>query len=321
MSATNDIDLIASVLSDWWYYTVELAPGKVATGQYSPRTPMLPRMLMRNCNLRGQACLDIGSMEGLMPMLMARQGARKVLATDAVPHCLKKMSAVQRLYGVGFEFQQVGLIYDLAAKLAGHGGFDFINLSGVLYHVFSPLHVLAGVRPLLKKGGLMIVATNVMRRNDYAAEFNHQGRLQTELNTFWYPSIPLLESWIRTFQMVPIDFIYMPHTEVNPANYVPGLDSGYLAVVCRAVEAPQYPDPWTASMRDASWETMALCNQAMLKGQAESTISYLGNGARNDLEEDTKGIVIWDHIHDPGRSVASVDDPRNSHVFHLADAF
>jgi SAM-dependent methyltransferase len=259
-------------------------------------------------------------MEGLMPMLMVRQGARKVLATDAVPHCLKKMRAVQRLYGVGFEFQQVGLIYDLAAKLAGHGGFDFINLSGVLYHVFSPLHVLAGVRPLLKKGGLMIVATNVMRRDGYAAEFNHQGRLQTELNTFWYPSIPLLESWIRSFQMVPIDFIFTPHTEVNPANYVPGLDSGYLAVVCRAVEAPAYPDPWAVSMRNASWESIALCNQAMLTGQSESTISCRGDADRPGAREDTQGIVIWHHINDLRRSIAAVDDPRNSHDFHLADA-
>jgi hypothetical protein len=64
MPVSNDVDMIASVINDWWYYSVELAPGVVTKGTHSPRTPMLPRMLMRNCNLRGQACLDIGSNGG-----------------------------------------------------------------------------------------------------------------------------------------------------------------------------------------------------------------------------------------------------------------
>src|SRR5207237_67553 len=84
-------------------------------------------------------------------------------------------------------------------------GFDLINLSGVLYHVFSPLHVLAGLRPALKKGGLMIVSTNVINRDDYSMEFNNSGKLQKEANTFWYLSIRMFDYMLRYFQLVPID--------------------------------------------------------------------------------------------------------------------
>src|SRR6476661_4705125 len=155
----------SELFAGWWYYSVELLPGLITKGQYPDSFPMLPRILLRNCDLRGTTCLDLGSMEGLMPVVMCRQGAKKVLATDAIDHCREKMAALRHYYGVEFEFHQVGLMYDLTSKLrkSRRASFDVINLSGLLYHVFSPLMVLAGVRPLLKKNGLMIVSTNVVR--------------------------------------------------------------------------------------------------------------------------------------------------------------
>ncbi|WP_457427540.1 class I SAM-dependent methyltransferase [Roseateles sp. P5_E7] len=309
-------ELLASVLNDWWYYSVELAPGIVAKGADTPRTPMLPRMMMRRCDLNGMDCLDIGSMEGLIPALMKRKGARTVLATDAVPHCLKKMNVLKQAYDVDFDFQQIGLIYELSQKLAAHGGFDFINLSGVLYHVFSPLHVLAGVRPLLKKNGLMVVSTNVIKRGDHTLTYNHQGGLQRELNTFWYHSVPMLEHLLRTFKLVPIDFLFCPHTDVNMNNYVPGLASGYMSVVCRAVDDTdgQESDLWTSKMRQASWEYVGLCNSAMLEAQPVSQIRYT-----HPAPMDSRGLTLMAHIDEPQRIVAAVDDPIDSQTLRLAD--
>lgn len=310
-------ELIASVLKDWWYYSVELAPGVITQGADTPHTPMLPRMMMRNCDLAGMDCLDVGSMEGLMPALMVRKGASKVLATDAIPHCQKKMDVLKQVYGVDFGFQQIGLIYELSTKLAAHGGFDFINLSGLQYHVFSPMHVLAGIRPLLKKGGLMIISTNVVNRPDHTLTFNHQGHLQRELNTFWYHSVPMLEYLVRIFKLAPIDFLFCPHSEVNPNNHVPGLASGYVSVVCRAVEDgdDSYPDVWAAHMRRASWENIGLGNSVMLDGQPASAIRYLGEAASSD----PRGLVLRDHIDEARHIVASVDDPINSQTLRLAD--
>ncbi len=316
-------ELIASVLNDWWYYSVELAPGVITKGADTPQTPMLPRMNLRNCNLRGMDCLDIGSMEGLIPTLMTRQGANKVLATDALPHCEKKMNVLRRVYDAHFDFQQIGLLYDLSTKLKSHGGFDFINLSGVLYHVYSPMHVLAGIRPLLKKGGLMVVSTNVIHREGYSLDFNHAGSLQVETNTFWYHTVPMLEHLIRYFKMVPIDFLYCPHSTVNMKNYVPGLNSGYMSVVCRAVDeaAVDYPDPWAARTHIASWEYLSLGNPEMLKNQVESGISYRGDSDNAAARRDTVGISLMAHMNDPHRIVPSVNDSRNSQTLHLADMY
>jgi len=315
----DNSELIASVLNDWWYYSVELASGVTTKGMDTPQTPMLPRMMLRNCRLRDMDCLDIGSMEGLIPALMSRQGARKVLATDAMPHCQKKMDVLRKIYDVDFDFREVGLLYDLGVKLKDCGGFDFINLSGVLYHVFSPMHVLAGIRPLLKKNGLMVISTNVMNREGCSLEFNKHGSLQMETNTFWYHSAPLLEELIRYFKMVPIDFLFCPHTPVNPYNYVPGLNSGYMSVVCRAVDGLEVEsaDPWASRSRMSSWEFLSLCNGQMMASQPTSTISY---GGDDSLKMDTlQGLHIMDSINDPRRNIPTVSESKNSQTLLLSD--
>lgn len=312
-------ELVASVLNDWWYYSVELAPGVISKGMDTPQTPMLPRMMLRNCNLRDMECLDIGSMEGLIPALMVRKGAKKVLATDALPHCQKKMDVLRKVYDVDFDFREIGLLYDLSTKLKDRGGFDFINLSGVLYHVFSPMHVLAGIRPLLKKNGLMVISTNVVNKEGFSLEFNTRGSLQRETNTFWYHTVPMLEELIRFFKMVPIDFLFCPHTEVNPYNYVPGLNSGYMSVVCRAVDDPEVEnsDVWASRARAASWEFLSLCNGQMMNSQPTSSITYEG---KEDLKaDDIRGLRLMDCINDPRRIVPTVSESKNSQTLLLSD--
>ena len=202
----------SGIYNQWWYYSVEFA-GVITKGQYEDNFPFLPRTILRNCQINDMECLDLGSMEGLIPILMARNGARRVLATDAVEHCRDKMAAVQNYYGLAFEYQNVGLMYDLAKKI--DGSFDLINCSGLLYHVFSPLMVLAGLRPLIKRNGLMIFSTNVIESADYLMEFNNGGRLQDEGNTFWYISVPLLDYILRYFRLTPLDCVYLPHSSIS----------------------------------------------------------------------------------------------------------
>jgi 2-polyprenyl-3-methyl-5-hydroxy-6-metoxy-1,4-benzoquinol methylase len=223
------------LLTRWWYYSVELMPGFVTKGQYPDDFPMLPRILLRNCDLRGTTCLDVGSMEGLIPALMCRQGAKTVLATDAIDHCSEKMAALRYYYKANFDFQQIGLMYDLTNKLrkSGTPSFDVINLSGVLYHVFSPLTVLAGVRPLLKRNGLMVVSTNVVVDDTFTMQLNNAGRLQEEINTYWYMSVPTLDYVLRYLKLAPIDCLYIPHRDIKSSTrYVTNVESGYLSVVC-----------------------------------------------------------------------------------------
>ena len=312
-----DQRIIEAINREWWYYNVELMPGMITNGIYTQETPMLPRMMMRNCHLSGMDCLDIGSMEGIIPILMARQGAKSVMATDAISHCSAKMDVLRQIYEVDFNFREIGLLYDLSSKLQDCGGFDLINLSGVLYHVFSPMHVLAGIRPLLRKNGLMIVSTNVLNQNSHVLEFNKSGALQQEINTFWYHSIPMLEELLRFFKLTPIDFLYVPHSSIHEYSYVPGKDSGFMSVVCRAAESTEIDsrDPWAAQARMASWEYLGLCNEKMLNAQPQSAITY---GGIPDLKADNHlGLSLMDRMNDPGRIVHTVSEPKDAHTLLL----
>jgi hypothetical protein len=98
---TTPQEFLASALNQMpWYYSVEVFPGLVARGSFPDDLVMLPRLLARHADVAGHTCLDIGSMEGLLPVLLARRGAARVVATDAIAHCAPQMEAIKQYYGV-----------------------------------------------------------------------------------------------------------------------------------------------------------------------------------------------------------------------------
>lgn len=266
------------LLNSWWYYDVELLPGVFARGIYPPGMPLLPRLMLRRCRLRGASCLDLGSMEGLMPVLMGRAGASRVLAVDGTDHCLEKLAAVQHYHATPFEYRTVGPMYGLSEKLGGEG-FDLINCSGLLYHVVSPMLVLGGLRASLRRGGLMIVSTNVVLDREPCADFNAAGRLQAEGNTFWYLSTGLLDYVIRYLRMTPIACLHLPHDEMETEwRMTTGKRSAYLSVLCRAVDeiVPPAGDSWMADSVGSSWEHAWLTDWARADAQPASRIRTRG---------------------------------------------
>jgi len=306
----------------WWYYTVELMPGLVTEGQYPEDFPLLPRILLRNCDLRGTSCLDVGTMEGLMPVLMCRQGATRVLAVDAIDHCHDKMSAIKHYYDASFEFRSVGLMYDLTKKLRNVGGapFDVINLSGLLYHVFSPLMVLAGVRPLLKRHGLMIVSTNVVFDDSFSMQFNNGGRLQEEINTFWYVSIKALDYLLRYLKLAPIDCLYLPHRDIrSPIRYRSDIESGYCSIVCRANDdvLPTGDDKWMKKSVEGSWESTGLVDWKYCDRQPESNVTYSDTVEKTLFRSDVETLDLFRAL--TARSIDRANRSSDAHILKLSD--
>jgi SAM-dependent methyltransferase len=260
-----------------WYYSIELAPGFVTEGQYAPELPMLPRLMLRRCDVTGMSCLDVGTMEGLVPTLLRKRGASDVLAVDFSNHCLGKLAAVQHYHGVDFEYRSVGLMYGLSERI-GPRSFDLVNLSGIMYHVCSPLHLLAAVRPLVKRGGLMVVSSPVTLDPGYVMDFNAGGRFQPEGNTFWYPSARLFDYLLRYMRLEPIDCAFLRHAD-DPAHGTRDKPSGYACVVCRAVDTAGH-DAWMQESARTSWEYQGLSDWALAASQPVSTIGYRSpNGA------------------------------------------
>ncbi len=288
-------ELRASGLArDPWYYSVELLPGVVTAGQYPDEMPMLPRLMLRRCDVEGRSCLDLGTMEGLIPVLMAKRGAKDVLGVDFTHHVVGKLMAVQHYHGVTFGHRSVGLMYDLHKQLRP-GGFDVVNCSGLLYHVFSPMSVLASVRSLVKRGGIMIVSTNVTLDPEPTMEFNVAGGLHEHDNTFWYLSARLLDYLLRYLRLEPIDCLFLPHELMEP-EFDTGKSSGYLSVACRAVDQAD-ADPWMEQSARNSWEYVGLSDWELADGQEVSDIPYatLNGGEPIDVHEaiDLNGPVEW----------------------------
>jgi 2-polyprenyl-3-methyl-5-hydroxy-6-metoxy-1,4-benzoquinol methylase len=316
---TTPQEFLASALNQMpWYYSVEVFPGLVARGSFPDDLVMLPRLLARHADVAGRTCLDIGSMEGLLPVLLARRGAARVVATDAIAHCAPQMEAIKQYYGVDFEFAAVGLLYDLHRKLAPQC-FDFVNFSGVLYHVYSPLMALAAVRSLVRPGGLMVVSTNIVHDDGYRAEFNAAGRLQPEANTFWYLSVPLLDYMLRMLRLAPIDCLHFEHAGLGLTPVVPGLRTGYMSVLCRASDErlPTGGDEYLEALQVHSWEFNSLTDWAAADSHPRSTIRATGPYDGVVRRDDLDAIDLWASVqHQPGHGPAVA---RDAHQLHLDD--
>jgi SAM-dependent methyltransferase len=226
-------------------------------------------------------------------VLMRRGGADRVLAVDAVDHCLGKLAAVKRAYGVDFEYRNVGLMYELDSKLPGEA-FDLVNLSGLLYHVLSPPLALCGVRPLLKRNGLLIVSTIVVDDDGLFMEFNAGGRLQEEPNTFWYVSVPLFDYLLRYLRLAPIDCVYLAHADLDWMDPPLEKPTGYLAVACRAVDEPlpTSGDAWMPQSAQASWEYLNLCDWSRAERQEESSAGYAAGVDPSLARSDTRTVDL-----------------------------
>lgn len=315
------------LFNQWWYYSIELMPGIITRGAYLPEFPMLSRIMLRKCELREKSCLDLGSMEGLIPLLMARGGASSVLATDAVGHCVEKMAAVKHYYGNNFDYRNVGLMYDLYKKLAGHN-FDLINCSGLLYHTFSPMSVLSDVRPLLKRNGLMIVSSHVVLESGFSMEFNNSGRIQSESNTFWYFSVPFLDYILRYFKLAPINCLFSPN-ETAKSNIRLTFDkpSGQISVLCRGMDSvlPTKDDVWMTESAKNSWEYMGIrglrsrsSKWDLAQRQPISSIECKSFVEKQYFRNDTNSLDLWEAINN-GKQIISADKESDSCILRLND--
>jgi hypothetical protein len=213
-------------------------------------------------------------------------------------------------------------MYDLSKKLRRYqrDGFDLINVSGLLYHVFSPLMVLAGIRPLLRRGGLMIVSTNVVTTDTVGMEFNDGGRLQDETNTFWYLSVKALDYMLRYLKLAPVDCLFVPHEEIrSTVRYVTNVPSGYLSVICRASDdvVADTDDGWMKKSSRESWEYRDLVDSALLQRQPVSTVGYHG-GRHSEHMRDDRSLDLWKAVRGLPH-VRRVQDPRDSHTLRLDD--
>lgn len=226
-------------LNGSWYYTIELAPGKFTPGHRHVNLGLTRRLLSKTA-VEGYRCLDLGTQEGAVPVLLSRRNAAQIVAVD-VQVLDPEVRLVQRFTGAEYNYHS-GLTHQQTVPFlhARYGGnFDLVVFSGVMYHCFSPLHALGTARSLVRTGGILIVETNAAVDAESAMFFNVRGRFSFDSSTYFLTSVPLLEYLLRYFRLQPLDCVAGPHTPDG------GKKAARVAIACRAVdEMPGEVDPW-----------------------------------------------------------------------------
>jgi hypothetical protein len=183
-------------------------------------------------------------MEGMIPAILARRGAKSVTAIDVTLQHADKITSVKN--ALGFDFDLIAPVFLTQApsrlKEAGIPAFDVVIFSGVLYHTLDIAASLAAVRAMVRTGGLVVVESWITKGTEVAAYFNDHGRYTAEGNTFWFLTVGALDYLLRFFCLKPLDCAYFECSDRH--------NTIRLATVCQAVAEPfAGDDHW---MREAA---------------------------------------------------------------------
>lgn len=194
-----------------WYYDVELSPG-VMSGGRRRGTLAMARDFYRRIDIEGQRCLDIGTQEGVAPALWSKRSPSLITAYDRL-HLSDRINAIRSAYG-DFEYVSGIALSDLRDQLmlGNEPIYDFVNFSGVLYHMVDPLSELAMARSFLREGGIMMLETSALISDDMALAFNTAGKYHQGSNYFQV-STALLEYMVRLLRLEPIDVAWVGGVE------------------------------------------------------------------------------------------------------------
>ncbi len=221
-----------SLLTEPWYYTVEVEKGVFTKGS-GHQNIALTRKLLRNVNVQNKSCLDIGTMEAIVPILFKKAGAARVVAYDRLD-LSQRIALLKDAYGVDFEYIAGLQLHELPARLdqTPQGRFfDLVVLSGVLYHMLNPLGLLALVRGLCKAGSLMLIETAAVQNSREMLVFNARGEFYAGKHAnYFLPTTAWLDYALRMLGLLPLQALHIGQiTRDVPFR---------LALLCRSQTAP-----------------------------------------------------------------------------------
>lgn len=208
-----------------WFHALDLGDGVVTSGRFPPGGPQNQTLFsvfdfLREIDVRGMDCLDIGATDGLISFGLERLGARSVVATDRVRG--NGFAVVHDLLQSKVELHTPVEISTIGEAMAGRK-FDLIICAGVIYHMLNPLSAIMACRAMLKPGGLMIVETAMSWISERAVMvLNSEEQLSMESSTYWMPTSKALAGMVR-----------LCHFDVLGGRWQPDIGRG--AVLGRAV--------------------------------------------------------------------------------------
>jgi len=144
-------------------------------------------------SLKGRLVLDVGCGNGYYALRMAGAGAERVIGIDPTPVFVMQFQAFKRyLSDVSVDVLPLAL-ENLPQRLEA---FDTVFSMGVLYHRRSPLEHILALRDCLRPGGELVLETLIIEGDEHAV-LMPEGRYAKMRNTWFIPSVAMLEIWLR----------------------------------------------------------------------------------------------------------------------------
>lgn len=262
--------LDAILSSHWWYHQMQLTDGRATPGRYGDN--LIPvAALLQHVDFHGMRCLDIGAMDGKMSFLMERLGGHP-LAVDGVGKAT--VPALIEAYGSSVRYRSGVILERLPELAASEGLFDFVLCSGVAYHVYSPLDLIANVRALLKTGGMALFETAALPDDEQMHMALNRGQHYQEYTTLWIPTTACFRYMLRFFAMRVLG-----ESQLRTGDYHVVRHAWLVQADRPSVLTQETGDPWLQTLlggRAPGWSHEYLKPQldlATFEGRRQSRIS------------------------------------------------
>jgi 2-polyprenyl-3-methyl-5-hydroxy-6-metoxy-1,4-benzoquinol methylase len=239
------------LLERHWYYSIEVEPGIFTNGRQL-KNIALTRAALRHIDVANLECLDIGCTECLIPILLARRGAKRIVAYDRL-NLSERVNWLSSQLNVNFQYLCEFPLSELSRCLPDNQAlFDLVVFSGVLYHMFDPFAGLLIARSFLRNGGIMLLETAAVISEENCSYFNAGGRLYPpNSNNYWLVSVKCLDYLLRLLRLKPLDCYYL--RQGSPRS---DLQLCRICIPCLAVDSPvaTSEDQWIHLNRDKDFQ-------------------------------------------------------------------
>jgi len=201
------------IKSQTWFHAIDFGNGIRTPGRFDSSTPPNWTLfgvfyLIENLVVKNAKCLDIGTMDGLVAIMLEAAGAAKVVATDILKR--STFPIVKAMAGSNVSYHP-GLHINNLPGSAASDRYDLITCAGVLYQLYDPLAGISTCRKMLMPNGLLILETETSPGSDYMLRFSAAYDDYPEPYTYWQPTLPCLLEMLKFCCFQPLVSIRSHH--------------------------------------------------------------------------------------------------------------